>query len=81
VGYKPEKIPFVPLSGYEGENLLERSDKMPWYKGPCLIEALDEIECPKRPTDKPLRMPIQEVYKIGGIGTVPAGRIETGVMK
>jgi len=61
--------------------MMEKSDKMPWYKGPCLLEALDTIEPPKRPTDKPLRLPLQDVYKIGGIGTVPVGRVETGVLK
>eukprot|EP00178_Gracilaria_changii_P018301 TRINITY_DN5223_c0_g1_i1.p1 TRINITY_DN5223_c0_g1~~TRINITY_DN5223_c0_g1_i1.p1 ORF type:complete len:234 (+),score=10.09 TRINITY_DN5223_c0_g1_i1:82-783(+) len=54
---------------------------MSWYKGPYLLEALDGVKPPKRPTDKPLRVPLQDVYKIGGIGTVPVGRVETGVMK
>jgi len=61
--------------------MLEKSDKMPWYKGPCLIEALDEMREPKRPSDLPLRLPLQDVYKIGGIGTVPVGRVETGKLK
>jgi elongation factor 1-alpha len=81
VGYNPEKVPFVPLSGWTGDNMLEKSAKLPWYKGPTLIEALDAIDPPKRPTEKPLRVPLQDVYKIGGIGTVPVGRVETGVMK
>jgi len=81
VGYNPEKIPFVPLSGWTGDNMLEKSPNLPWYKGPTLIDALDAIEPPKRPTEKPLRVPLQDVYKIGGIGTVPVGRVETGVMK
>merc|ERR1711973_347000 len=49
--------------------------------GFTLIEALDSIIPPSRPTDKPLRLPLQDVYKIGGIGTVPVGRVETGVIK
>jgi len=61
--------------------MLERSDNLKWYKGSILIEALDEIVPPKRPTDKPLRVPLQDVYKISGIGTVPVGRVETGIMK
>lgn len=61
--------------------MLERSASTPWYKGPILIEALDKIEPPKRPVEKPLRIPLQDVYKIGGIGTVPVGRVETGVLK
>jgi elongation factor 1-alpha len=81
VGYKAEKIPFIPISGWNGDNMLERSPNMPWYKGPILIEALDAIVPPKRPSDKPLRLPLQDVYKIGGIGTVPVGRVETGVLK
>jgi len=74
-------VPFVPISGWNGDNMLERSDKMKWYKGPIMIEALDAIKPPKRPSDKPLRLPLQDVYKIGGIGTVPVGRVETGVIK
>jgi len=81
VGYKPMKIPFVPISGWVGDNMLEKSSNMPWYKGPCLLEALDKVKPPARPTDKPLRLPLQDVYKIGGIGTVPVGRVETGVIK
>merc|ERR1712151_966131 len=81
IGYRPMKIPFVPISGWEGDNMLEKSTNMPWYKGPCLLDALDNVNPPKRPTDKPLRLPLQDVYKIGGIGTVPVGRVETGVIK
>jgi elongation factor 1-alpha len=85
VGYKlgnpKNPIHFVPISGFQGENMIERSDKMGWYKGPYLLEALDGMREPKRPIDKPLRLPLQDVYKIGGIGTVPVGRVETGVIK
>ena len=81
VGYKPAKIPFIPISGWVGDNMIERSTNMPWFKGGCLLEALDNVQPPKRPTDKPLRLPLQDVYKIGGIGTVPVGRVETGVLK
>jgi elongation factor 1-alpha len=81
VGYKPDTISFIPISGWNGDNMLERSANTPWYKGPILIEALDKIEPPKRPTEKPLRVPLQDVYKIGGIGTVPVGRVETGILK
>jgi elongation factor 1-alpha len=80
VGYTPAKVEFIPYSGWNGDNLIEKSDKMPWYKGPTVLEALDKLEEPKRPTDKPLRIPLQDVYKIGGIGTVPVGRVETGVL-
>jgi elongation factor 1-alpha len=81
VGYKPDTIQFIPISGWNGDNMLEKSANTPWYKGPTLLEALDKIEAPKRPTDKPLRVPLQDVYKIGGIGTVPVGRVETGILK
>merc|ERR1712178_220007 len=81
VGYKPMKIPFVPISGWEGDNMIDKSPNMPWYKGPYLLEALDNVNPPKRPTEKPLRLPLQDVYKIGGIGTVPVGRVETGQLK
>jgi len=81
VGYTPEKIPFVPISGWFGDNMIEKSPNLKWFKGPTLLEALDNIVPPKRPTDKPLRLPLQDVYKIGGIGTVPVGRVETGVLK
>ncbi|WCJ33185.1 Elongation factor 1-alpha [Euphorbia peplus] len=81
VGYNPDKIPFVSISGFEGDNMIERSTNLDWYKGPTLLDALDQINEPKRPSDKPLRLPLQDVYKIGGIGTVPVGRVETGVIK
>jgi len=81
IGYNPEKINFVPISGWAGDNMLEKSPNLIWYKGPTLLEALDLIEEPKRPTEKPLRIPLQDVYKIGGIGTVPVGRVETGILK
>jgi elongation factor 1-alpha len=81
IGYNPDKIHFIPISGWAGDNMIEKSDNMGWYKGPCLIEALDAIDPPKRPKDKPLRLPLQDIYKIGGIGTVPVGRVETGLLK
>ncbi len=71
----------MPISGFQGDNMIERSDNMSWYKGPILLEALDLVDPPKRPSDKPLRLPLQDVYKIGGIGTVPVGRVETGIIK
>ena len=81
IGYNPKNIPFVPISGWNGDNMLERSANLPWWKGPTLIEAIDSITPPERPIDKPLRVPLQDVYKIGGIGTVPVGRVETGLLK
>jgi elongation factor 1-alpha len=81
VGYKIETVPFIPISGWAGDNMLEKSTNMPWYKGQYLLEALDAIKPPKRPVLKPLRLPLQDVYKISGIGTVPVGRVETGILK
>ncbi|WP_297508790.1 translation elongation factor EF-1 subunit alpha [Thermococcus sp.] len=79
LGYK--NFPVIPISAWEGDNVVKRSDKMPWYKGPTLIEALDQIPEPPKPIDKPLRIPIQDVYSIKGVGTVPVGRVETGVLR
>ena len=81
VGYKAEQMKFIPVSAWVGDNVAKKSDKMKWYNGPTLLEALDEIVAPAPPTDKPLRLPIQDVYNIKGVGTVPVGRVETGIMK
>jgi elongation factor 1-alpha len=81
VGYDTSKILFVPTSGYVGDNVAKKSDKTPWYTGPTLVEAFDTLHVPSQPVDKPLRLPVQDVYTITGIGTVPVGRVETGVMK
>ncbi|MEM1586598.1 MAG: translation elongation factor EF-1 subunit alpha [Candidatus Bathyarchaeia archaeon] len=81
VGYKVDKVPFIPVSGWYGDNLIKPSSNMPWYSGPTLMEALDYFEIPPKPIDKPLRIPIQDVYSITGVGTVPVGRVETGVLK
>lgn len=80
-GFKPENVTFVPISGLTGENLTKKSDKMSWYKGPCLVEAIDNVKGIERPKDKPLRLPLQDIYKISGVGTVPVGRVETGILK
>ena len=82
IGYKVAEILFIPVSAYLGENITKKSDKMAWYNGPSLVEALDQyIKEPDKPVDKPLRLPVQDVYSITGVGTVPVGRVETGVMK
>jgi len=81
VGYNPDKIAFVPTSGWTGDGLVKPSDKMPWYKGPTLFDALDAFTMPPKQTKKPLRLPVQDVYTITGVGTVPVGRVETGVLK
>merc|ERR1712153_172269 len=81
VGYKIDTVPFIPISGWNGDNMIDQSENMPWYKGDYLLQSLDKIKPPKRPVLKPLRLPLQDVYKISGIGTVPVGRVETGVIK
>jgi len=85
-GYKVAEIPFVPFSGWTGENIKEKKNKegidnMPWYTGPTLLDALDTMKPPERPVNLALRLPINDVFKIGGIGTVPVGRVETGIIK
>jgi len=93
IGYNPKTVAFVPISGWAGDNMIEESTNMTWFKswaverkegnasGKTLLQALDAILPPKRPTEKSLRLPLQDVYKIGGIGTVPVGRVETGILK
>merc|ERR1712048_229949 len=93
VGFNPKPVAFVPISGWHGDNMIEPSTNMPWYKGwqkelkegkfkgLTMFEALDSIVPPTRPSKKPLRLPLQDVHKIGGIGTVPVGRVETGIIK
>lgn len=81
IGFKIDKIPFVPISAFYGENIIKKSEKLPWYNGPTLIDTINTLEVPFLPVDLPLRLPIQDVYSISGVGTVPVGRVETGVMK
>lgn len=81
VGYKEDQLTFIPTSGLEGENIIESSDEMDWWEGPPVLEALDDFEAPEKPVDLPLRLPLQDVYTITGIGTVPVGRVETGKME
>jgi len=80
-GYDPAGVTFIPISGLKGENLTKKSDQLSWFKGPTLLEQLDAFKLPERPTDLPMRMPVQDAYEITGIGTVPVGKIETGIMK
>ena len=81
VGFKPDEIPFVPMASLPGDNVFKKSENMSWFSGPTLLEAINGLKQPEKPTHLPLRLPIQDVYKIAGIGTVPVGRVETGVMK
>jgi elongation factor 1-alpha len=82
IGYKTDKMLFVPVSAYVGDNVVKKSDKLPWYTGPTLLQSLDQaLTPPEKPIHKPLRLPVQDVYTITGVGTVPVGRVETGVLK
>ncbi|MBU1203680.1 MAG: translation elongation factor EF-1 subunit alpha [Nanoarchaeota archaeon] len=81
VGYKPAEVVFIPESALLGGNVVKKSDEMSWYKGPTVVEQIDLFKEPEKPTNLPLRLPIQDVYNIVGIGVVPVGRVETGVMK
>ncbi len=81
VGYNPDKIHFIPVSGLKGDNVVSKSENMPWYKGPTLYEVLDTFKAPPKPVDKPFRLPIQDVFSITGVGTVVVGRVETGVLR
>ncbi len=81
VGYKPEEMQFIPIASLPGDNIVKKSDNLKWFDGPTLIESVDNLKEPEKPTQLPLRLPIQDVYNITGIGVVPVGRVETGVMK
>jgi len=81
VGYKVDQVTFLPISAYKGDNVVNPSKNMPWYKGPTLVTVLDTLQVPPKPIDKPLRIPVQDVYSITGVGTVPVGRVETGILK
>ena len=80
-GWKPDTIRFLPISSLKGDNIAKKSEQMSWWTGDCLLEALNKFDEPQKPTDLPLRLPVQDVYSITGIGVVPVGRIETGIMK
>ncbi len=81
VGYNVKEIAFIPTSAWYGDNVTKKSERTPWYDGPTMLEAFDNFKEPPRPIDKPLRIPIQDVYTIKGVGTVPVGRVETGVLR
>jgi len=81
VGFNVDEIPFIPIASLKGDNVVNKSENMSWYTGPTLVEYIEKLKVPEKPVDKPLRMPIQDVYNISGIGVVPVGKIETGVMK
>ncbi len=81
IGFKPDAIPFIPTSAYAGDNISKHSENTKWYNGVTILEALNNLKEPEKPTALPMRTPIQDVYTISGIGVVPVGRVETGIMK
>lgn len=80
VQFSSDDATFVPISAFEGDNIDEQSEDMGWYDGPTLIESLNDLQEPEPPTDAPLRLPIQDSFKISGAGTVTVGRVETGTL-
>jgi elongation factor 1-alpha len=81
IGYKPDNLKFVPISAWRGDNLVKKTDNMKWFTGKTLLETLDDLVAPPSPTEKPLRIPLQDVYNIKGVGAIPVGRVETGTVK
>ena len=81
VGTDPSSIVFLPIASLHGDNLVKKSENLSWYSGPTLLEAINNLKEPEKPTSLPLRLPIQDAYSIKGIGVVPVGRVETGTMK
>jgi len=80
VGYKDDQIQYVPVSAFVGDNTKDKG-KIDWWSGDTILQAIDKFSVPEKPINLPLRWPIQDVYTIKGVGTVPVGKIETGVMK
>jgi elongation factor 1-alpha len=80
-GWKIDTLRFIPIASLPGENITKKSGKMSWWTGDCLLSAINGFAVPQKPTNLPLRLPLQDVYNITGIGVVPVGRIETGIMK
>jgi elongation factor 1-alpha len=81
VGWKDEQFSVLPISAYKGDNIFKGVGKLSWWKGDSLVGALNKLKDPPKITDKPVRIPIQDVYTITGIGTVPVGRVECGILK
>jgi elongation factor 1-alpha len=81
VGFNPDNIDFIPVASLLGDNVFKKSENTPWYNGPTLAQVIDGFQPPEKPTTLPLRLPIQDVYSITGVGTVPVGRVETGIIK
>lgn len=94
IGFKPKKVPFIPYSGFNGDNLVEKTDKAPWYngweaninpktvvKGFTLVECLNNfIQPPKRHPELPVRLPISNIYNIKGVGQIICGTVEQGTL-
>ncbi len=81
VGYRDEQVTVLPASGWKADNIAAKSDNLGWWNGDTMLAALNKLTPPKGQEGDPLRLPIQDVYKIPGIGAVPVGRVETGILK
>ena len=81
VGYRDEQVTVLPASGWKADNIAAKSDNLGWWNGDTMLAALNKLTPPKGQEGNPLRLPIQDVYKIPGIGAVPVGRVETGILK
>jgi len=81
IGYKAENLKVVPISAWKGDNVAKASDNLKWFSGKTLIDTLDDLTAPPAPIDKALRIPVQDVYNIKGVGAIPVGRVETGILK
>jgi bifunctional enzyme CysN/CysC len=78
VGLEPQH--FIPVAARHGDNLARRSDQMPWWTGPTVVEALDGFRDAARPADQPLRFAIQDVYRFDD-RRILAGRVESGTVR
>ena len=81
VGYKDEQLQYIPVSAFEGDNVKDKKNNLPWWNGETIVKAIDNFKLADKPVNLPLRWPIQDVYTIKGVGTVPVGKIECGIMK
>jgi elongation factor 1-alpha len=95
IGFKPKRVPFIPYSGFKGDNLVEKTDNAPWYKGwvanvspkkhvmgHTLVECLNNfIQPPTRHPELPVRLPVSSIYNIEGVGQIICGTVEQGTLK
>ena len=81
IGYGSSQVDIIPISAYCGDNIVELSDKTSWYKGKCLLDALNSLKPAVNNLEQGLRIPILDVKKISGVGTVVYGKVLAGILK